>query len=65
MNNQYQNTQDAFAIINSLAALCATSGITEDTTKLANASIQKLITSVIDPAITKLSATSAGIITKS
>lgn len=61
MNNA--NLQDSIYLINQLASLCATNGINETTQKIANDQIQKLLTSVITPAITKVSASSAGLVT--
>jgi hypothetical protein len=53
---------EAWIVIEKLGALCATPGISEDTQKLANEEIQKLLTSVVKPSLTKLTATSSGIL---
>jgi len=55
-------TMEAWIVIEKLGQLCATPGITEDTQKLANDEIQKLLKDVIKPGLTKLSATSSGLI---
>lgn len=55
---------EAWIVIEKLGALCATSGISEETQKMANEEIQKLLKDVIKPGLTKLAASSAGIITK-
>jgi DNA-directed RNA polymerase beta subunit len=53
-------TQDVFQAIQQLAALVATSGIDDDTNKLANKEIRELI-SILKPEFQKLSATASGI----
>ena len=53
---------EAWIVIEKLGALCATPGISEDVKTLANEQIAKLIKDVISPGLTKLSASSAGII---
>lgn len=58
----YQTTQEAFVIIERLAAVCATSGISEETQKLANEHIQQLLSGVVKSAITTLNAREAGIV---
>jgi len=55
-------TMEAWIVIEKLGQLCATPGITEETQKLANDEIQKLLKDVIKPGLTKLSATSSGIL---
>lgn len=55
-------TQVALMLIERLAGLCATAGISEDTQKLANEQIQTLLNSIVKDSITKLSATQAGIV---
>jgi len=55
-------TMEAWIVIEKLGQLCATPGITEETQKLANDEIQKLLKDVIKPGLTKLSATSTGLI---
>lgn len=57
-------TVEAWLVIEKLAALCATAGITEETQKLANEEIQRLMKDVIKPGLDKLSASSAGLIVK-
>lgn len=57
-------TVEAWIVIEKLAALCATAGITEETQKLANEEIQRLMKDVIKPGLDKLSASSAGLIVK-
>ena len=58
----YNTTQEAFLIMERLGALCATSGITEDTQKIANEQIQAILTSVIQKAVTELGAKGAGLV---
>jgi hypothetical protein len=53
---------EAWIVIEKLGALVATPGISEDVKTLANEQIAKLIKDVISPGLTKLSASSAGII---
>ena len=54
-------TQSAFQAISQLAAICATSGITQETNTKANENIQMLL-DVLKPEFQKLSAKSNGII---
>ena len=60
MNNQ--TTQEAFAVIERLAALVATPGVDEKTQKMANEIIQNIMSSVVKEAATKLSARGAGLL---
>jgi hypothetical protein len=53
---------EAWIVIEKLGALVATPGISEDVKTLANEQITKLIKDVITPGLSKLSASSAGII---
>jgi len=53
---------EAWIVIEKLGALVATPGVSEDVKTLANEQIAKLIKDVISPGLTKLSASSAGII---
>jgi hypothetical protein len=53
---------EAWIVIEKLGALVATPGISEDVKTLANEQIAKLIKDVITPGLSKLSASSAGII---
>ena len=55
-------TQDAFMMIERLAALCATPGVTPETQEIANSQIQAILNSVVKPAVTKLTAQGAGIL---
>lgn len=57
-------TLEAWIVIEKLGALCATPGISEDTQKMANEEIQKLMKDVIKPGLDKLTASSAGLILK-
>lgn len=57
----YQNTQEAFMVIERLAALCATSGVNEDTQKIANEQIQQVLNSVVKNAVSELGAKGAGL----
>lgn len=53
---------EAWIVIEKMAALVATPGINEDVQKVANEQILKLLTDVVKPGLTKLSATSSGIV---
>jgi hypothetical protein len=53
---------EAWIVIEKLGALVATPGISEDVKTLANEQIAKLIKDVISPGLSKLSASTAGII---
>ena len=57
-------THEAWIVIEKLAALSATAGITEETQKIANEEIQKLLKEIIKPGLTKLTASASGIIMK-
>lgn len=53
---------EAWIVIEKLAALVNTPGIDETNKQLANEQIQKLLSNVISPSLTKLSAQSSGLI---
>lgn len=53
---------EAWIVIEKLGALCATPGISEETQKMANEEIQKLLKEVIKPGLSKLAATSSGLL---
>ena len=55
---------EAWIVIEKLGAIVATPGISEDVKQSANEQIKKLLDDVVSPSLTKLTATSAGIITK-
>jgi hypothetical protein len=55
---------EAWIVIEKLGALCATPGISEETQKIANEEIQKLLSDVVKPSLNKLTATSSGLIVK-
>ena len=55
---------EAWIVIEKLGALCATPGISSDVQDAANEQIKKLLENVVAPNLTKLSASTAGIITK-
>jgi hypothetical protein len=57
-------TVEAWLVIEKLGALCATPGITEETQKMANEEIQRLIKDVVKPGLDKLAASAAGLIIK-
>ena len=57
-------TVEAWIVIEKLGALCATPGISEEVQKAANEQITKLLADVVAPGLTKLSATSSGLIVK-
>jgi len=58
----YNTVQEGFLIMERLGALCATSGITEETQKMANEHIQTILKSVIQQNVKELGAKSAGIV---
>ena len=60
--NNYQTTQDAFMVMERLAALCATPGINEETQKFANEYIQIVLNSVVKDSVSKLSAKGVGLV---
>lgn len=55
---------EVWVMIEKLAALAATEGVSEEIKKLANAEIEKLLHNVILPEAKELSANYSGIITK-
>jgi hypothetical protein len=55
---------EAWIVIEKLAALVTTEGVSEEVKQSANEQIKKLLDDVVSPSLTKLSASSAGIITK-
>lgn len=60
MNEQSQ--YQAYQVIERMAALCATPGISADVQKIANGLIAELLDKVVRPSLAKLSAQGAGII---
>jgi hypothetical protein len=61
MMNNNQTTQEAFSVIREMAALATTPGVSAENVEKANDVIGKLIDKVIKPAVTKLTATNAGL----
>jgi len=57
-------TIEAWLVIEKLGQLCATPGIAEETQKLANEQIQRMLRDVVEPGLSKLTASSAGILIK-
>jgi type IV secretory pathway VirB2 component (pilin) len=55
--------QDAFSIIEKLAAICATPGINDDTQKIANQQIQQLLDGPIGKSVAELKIAASGIVT--
>lgn len=55
---------EAFIVIEKLATLCATPGISEDVQSAANEQIQLLLKNIISPGLVKLTTSSSGIIIK-
>jgi hypothetical protein len=55
---------EAWIVIEKLGALCATPGVSAEVQKEANDMISNLLTDVVKPGLSKLTATSAGIIVK-
>lgn len=58
----YQTTQEAFMVIERLAALCATAGVNEETQTIANTHIQKVLNTVVKDVVTSFSAKSSGLV---
>lgn len=52
----------AWNMIERLGALIATEGVSEEVKKACNKEIEKLISSVISPNVTKITASSSGIV---
>lgn len=55
---------EAWIVIEKLAALCATPGVSSDVQKEANELIANVLKDVVKPGLSKLTASSAGIILK-
>jgi hypothetical protein len=53
---------EAWIVIEKLAALIATPDVSPEVKKLANEEIEKLLSSVIQPSLTKFTAASSGIL---
>jgi hypothetical protein len=53
---------EAWIVIEKLAALIATPDVSSEVKKLANDEIEKLLSSVIQPSLTKFTAASSGIL---
>lgn len=53
---------EAWIVIEKLAALIATPDVSSEVKKLANDEIEKLLSSVIQPSLTKFTAESSGIL---
>ncbi len=60
---KHEDTQQAFMIIERMAAICNTPGIDIDTQKKANEVIQTLIERVVKPSLLTLTAKASGLIT--
>lgn len=54
--------REAMILIEKFAMLCSTPGIDQETQKLANEEIQRLITQVVKPELIKMSASAKGLI---
>jgi hypothetical protein len=59
----YKSTQEAFIILERLAALCATPGVEDGTKKVANERMRELLESVIKNTVSEANAGSMGIVT--
>jgi hypothetical protein len=59
----YKSTQEAFIILERLAALCATPGVEDETKKMANERMRELLESVIKNTVSEANAGSMGIVT--
>lgn len=57
-------TIEAWVVIEKLGALCATPGIEEETQKIANEQIQRLLKDIVKPGLDKLAASSSGLLIK-
>lgn len=55
---------EAWIVIEKLGALCATPGISKDVQDAANEQIKKLLEDVVAPSLSKLVASSAGLVIK-
>lgn len=53
---------EAWIVIEKLGQLCATPGVSSDVQKAANEQIERLLKDVIAPSLSKLTATSSGIL---
>ena len=58
----YTSIQEAFLMLERMAALCATQGVSEETQKLANEHMQKILDGAIRTAVTNISAKSSGLV---
>ncbi len=59
-----QQTQEAFQLLQHLAALAATPRISPGNREIANTSIQNILTKIIVPAVNELTATTSGVLIK-
>lgn len=59
----YKNMQEAFIILERLAALCATTGVEDGTKKVANDRMKELLDSVIKTTVLEINSGSMGIVT--
>lgn len=62
MNMSMNPSVEAFIVIEKLAALCATPGVSSDVQKAANEQIERLLRDVIAPSLSKLTASSSGLL---
>jgi hypothetical protein len=58
----YQTAQEAFMVMERLAALCATAGVNEETQKIANDHLQTILNTVVKDAVSKFSAKASGLV---
>jgi hypothetical protein len=59
----FKATQDAFLVLERLAAVCATPGVDDDTKKIANERMQELLSSVIKTSVIEINTSGLGIVT--
>jgi hypothetical protein len=59
----FRSTQEAFVVLERLAALCATPGVEDETKKIANERMRELLESVIKNTVSEANAGSMGIVT--
>ncbi len=59
-----QQTQEAFQLLQHLAALAATPRVSTSNRELANTAIQNILTKIIVPAVNELTATTSGVLIK-
>jgi len=59
-----QNTQQAYEVMQQMAALCATPGVSVENVEVANEIIKSVLDKIIKPSALKLTAEATGLIVK-